>query len=189
MTHTDTLQHQHGFALRLSQACFAVVIIALCMQFRRWLHGGRVDHALLFVGNCLFGTSSSSYDAWLAETGKFVMWWHAPIVFGMLYLFEGAAADSPLHYLLGCVAVFPLWDCAGGTQFDPITSILLNFHHAGAVIAYMWQPVEDPVIASRNTVLLPGRGPFTGWASSRTWSCPGWGAPKWLARSTCPWTL
>jgi len=143
----DPLQ---SIGMALSQACFVVVLVALSCKFRHFIHGGRIDAALLFICNRLTSTSESSFETWLTEHGRYIMWWHAPIIFGMLTYGGMLTAPSPSFYLVGTICLFPLYDCAS-TYGDLKFSILLFFHHVGAFVAYLHQPGEQPLQASRNT--------------------------------------
>jgi len=71
----------------------------------------------------------------------------------MLFLSEGSAEGGSLHYLLGAAAAFVLWDC--GVVYDNAKlRLLLNLHHLGAVIAYIYQPGEAASRAGLNTLLF-----------------------------------
>merc|ERR1711907_40670 len=135
--------------LEVSRLCFGITLTALCINFRQF---SKVDKWLLVICNAMTRSTEPSFSSWLNENGKFVSWLHAPIVFVMLFASEGAE-EGWMHYLLALPCLFVLWDC--GAVFDNIKlRMLLNLHHAGAVIAYVHQPREQSNRARLNTLFF-----------------------------------
>lgn len=133
---------QLSFAVLLtSKLSFYLVLVAHVTHYRMFTLG--FDSVLLAVTRPVFGPppdggTTSTFETYLGFIVGRLFPWHSLLVFLSLSVPMLSSEEAALHYLLGAVFVFITYDCGKVHTKDPSFLVLLNFHHLGAVIAFLY---------------------------------------------------
>ena len=133
------LAHLSTAALLASKLLCYVTLVAHVLHYRMFTQA--FDGLLIKLTTAIFLDRKHSTDTVENYLGYLASWlfpWHSLLVFLGLFVPMLSSAERALHYVLGAAFIFVTYDCGKVHTRDRHVLVLLNFHHLGAVVGFVY---------------------------------------------------